>query len=102
MTRREQLARLLREAGDRGVTTGELLQAGVGSRYGARIAELREQGWQIESARLRDGAWRYTLISRPSSPSWPMAAEVTTEPAQLVEREPVRVPAIFDPSSEWA
>jgi hypothetical protein len=64
-TRRALVYQLLRDAGPRGVTTNDLLLAGVGSRYSARILELREVGYVIESQRLRDGQWRYTLTHEP-------------------------------------
>ncbi len=65
MTRRALLGHLLEQAGERGLTTAELLQAGIGSRYSARIWELREAGWVIEAHRIRDGSWRYTLLAKP-------------------------------------
>lgn len=61
MTHKELALHLLREAGDRGVTTAEMLQAGVGSRYSARLLELRQEGHLIESERIREGSWLYTL-----------------------------------------
>ncbi len=69
MTRRDLALRQLQRAGDRGVTTAEFLGAGVGSRYSARVLELRELGYVISSERVRDGQWRYCLSSEPSSPS---------------------------------
>lgn len=65
MSRKWLLSTLLKEAGERGVTTGELLQAGVGSRYGARLLELREDGYVIESIRERAGSFRYRLLATP-------------------------------------
>jgi hypothetical protein len=53
---------LLRKRGRYGVTTRELLEAGCGSRYGARLAELRDDGHVVTGVRLRNGSWRYTLI----------------------------------------
>lgn len=66
MTRRSLCLSLLEDAGPQGVTTGEFLQAGVGSRYGARLLELRKQGYVITSERIRDGSWRYVLVSDAS------------------------------------
>lgn len=69
MTRRDLTLSLLRAAGPSGVTTAELLQAGVGSRYGARLLELRELGHTITAEREREGSWRYILdTERSSSP----------------------------------
>lgn len=84
-TRRDLLAHLLREAGNRGITTGELLQAGVGSRYSARLLELRELGWVVEAKRIRDGSWRYTLL-------WEPDAKKKNVP------EPELVPSLFEPA----
>lgn len=61
MTRRELALHLLRKAGQRGVTTGDFIRAGVGSRYSARLLELRRLGHRIESHRIREGSWRYIL-----------------------------------------
>jgi hypothetical protein len=60
-SKRRQVLDLLRAAGTRGVTTAELLEAGVGARYSARLLELRREGHVIEAQRVRDGSWRYTL-----------------------------------------
>jgi hypothetical protein len=67
MSKRELVHRLLLEAGERGVTTAQLMAAGAGSRYGGRIFELRSQGLVIETERIREGAYRYTL-RRPPEP----------------------------------
>lgn len=61
VTRRQLTLHLLREAGGRGVTTSEFLEGGCGSRFGGRILELREQGHMIETERVREGSFRYTL-----------------------------------------
>lgn len=66
MTRRELALQLLKDAGDDGVTTARFLDEGVGSRYGARIREIREEGYEIYAHRLRDGSWRYVLAGDPS------------------------------------
>ena len=65
MIRRRLALEALRDAGKHGVTTAGLLKAGAGSRYGARLKELREEGHEISSVRLRDGEWLYTLVSEP-------------------------------------
>lgn len=84
-TRRNLVLRLLRAAGDRGVTTGELLGAGVGSRYGARIGELRADGFIITSEREREGEWRYRLLREPGAAPPPVALE----PRRAPRRRPV-------------
>lgn len=75
MTRRGLCLHLLREAGERGVTTAELLQAGVGSRYSARILELRTEGYVIESERIREGSWRYVLTHDAERAAGPPATD---------------------------
>jgi hypothetical protein len=45
----------------RGVTNGEFAEAGI-IRYGARIKELRKEGYRIAKQRLSAGGWRYTLL----------------------------------------
>jgi hypothetical protein len=65
MTRKWLLLSLLETAGERGVTIGEIMGAGVGSRYGARLLELREQGYVVEAKREREGSFRYTLLATP-------------------------------------
>ncbi len=58
---------VLRAAGARGVTTSELLDSPVGSRYSARIGELRKMpGCQIRTECVRAGSYRFTLLSEPS------------------------------------
>jgi len=64
-TRKWLLLSLLEAAGSRGVTTAECMSAGVGSRYSARLLELREAGYTVQSVRERDGSWRYTLLNSP-------------------------------------
>lgn len=55
---------LLEEAGETGVTTNGFLRAGCGSRFGARIHELRhDEGLRIDERYLRPGASLYRLIS---------------------------------------
>ncbi len=61
--RQALLQRLLLNAGANGVTTAEILQAGVGSRYGQRIKELRDDhGLVITAVRETQSRWRYTLV----------------------------------------
>jgi hypothetical protein len=53
----------LQDAGPRGVTTGEFLEAHIG-RFSARIGELRAVGWAIKGTRESDHAWRFVLEGR--------------------------------------
>ena len=88
MTKREHVLQLLREAGPRGVTTAEFLKAGCGSRFGARIQELRDAGYVIDSKRVRSSSHVYTLRRCPESraPAPPDVGAV--EPLQLFEASP--------------
>lgn len=70
-TQRDVIRRLLREAGARGITTSELLVAGAGVRYSARVLELREQGYEIVTERIGPGQARYRLVREPERPTPP-------------------------------
>lgn len=73
---RAYIHHLLVEAGPDGVTTNQLMAFGAGSRYSARILELRDQGMTIESVKVTEGNWRYTLVgagvrtSAPAPTAW--------------------------------
>ena len=62
MTRRDLVLSLLRNAQPDGVTTAQFLEAGAGSRFGARIAELRAEGYDIISEYQRQGSHKYFLF----------------------------------------
>ena len=105
MTRRQLVLHLLREAGPRGVTTAELLQAGCGSRYGGRLFELREQGHVIEGERLREGSWRYRLVHDPElgrllSEAEAPAKREQASPGSVPSQEGVRLAAAVQESQE--
>lgn len=62
MTPRTRLLhRVLKDAGPKGVTTSDLLEFGVGSRFGARLKELRDEGYQVSATREKASSWRYVL-----------------------------------------
>lgn len=93
MTQREQVLRMLREAGEDGVSTAVFLAAHL-PRYSARILELRREGHAIESIRVREGSWRYVLRGAESVPE------------RLSEPEPTPAPqeatlSAYDPDAEW-
>ena len=73
MSKRDLVLQLLRDAGPRGVTTAALLEAGCGSRFGARVQELRKAGLTIDVERVREGSYRYTL--RDGAPDNSRAAD---------------------------
>jgi len=77
MTNKQLTLHLLKQAGPGGVTTSEFLVAGCGSRFGARVQELRDDGYVIPAKRIRDGSYRYTLVTSPAghAPSKPEVSE---------------------------
>lgn len=59
----------LREAGQKGTTNTALCQPDVGgSRFGARLHEMRELGLVVFTAELRPGRYRYWLQVDPFEP----------------------------------
>lgn len=53
----------LQAAGSRGATTHELCQSHVGgTRYSARLLELRKAGYRITTTYERKGSYRYVLV----------------------------------------
>jgi hypothetical protein len=59
-----RVVRALMAAGGRGATTAELCQPVVGGgRFGARIAEARARGFEIDAIAERTGSYRYYLRS---------------------------------------
>lgn len=87
MSRRALVLQLLTEAGPRGVTTAEFLEAGCGSRFGGRIFELRRDGHAIDARPIRTGSYRYTL--RAPEPQLP-PADLPAAEAALFEFPPPR------------
>lgn len=66
---------LLEEAGDIGVTTAAFLRAGCGSRFGARICELRhDDGMVIVEQRVSRSSSLYVSVAPPGPVSSPSAA----------------------------
>lgn len=86
-----RVLRLLRQAGSRGVTTGEFGEARC-LRASGRIHELRhEHGCTIEATRLRDNAYRFTLVHAPDDLGVDGAASTVS---------PDRAVAAVDPEAE--
>lgn len=58
----KRVLRVLQNVGEQGATTHYLCQPYVGGlRFGARIAELRQEGYRITSTPVRAGSYRYRL-----------------------------------------
>ncbi len=92
MSKRQIVLRLLREAGPRGVTTAEFLEAGCGSRFGARVQELREEGFVVDTRRVRTASYVYVLGHAPEPEGAPPAdGAAAVEPMRLFE--PAAAPA---------
>lgn len=101
------------------MTTHDFLVAGVGSRFGARLAELRAMGYRIDERRLPlpTRGSRYRLVAEPddlagrqeSRRSPGQAADVPiVQPDQRATKGSIRVPAapvaqqagsLFDPDA---
>ena len=60
MTQRDRVLQMLQEAGERGVTTADFLQAYI-SRFSARINELRNLGYEIDTERLSRSSCLFKL-----------------------------------------
>lgn len=74
---------LLEEAGPHGVTTNDFLRAGAGSRFGARIFDLRHKhGIHIEETSI-DGGSVYKLAAQPSGHQAAADAGMAAEPARI-------------------
>lgn len=82
-TQKQTVLAMLEAAGDRGVTSAEFYAAYL-PRFSARLLELREEGHVVSSERLRDSAWRYTLLNSPAvSPApTPRASALTHTDAE--------------------
>lgn len=60
----ERIIKLLREAGEDGVTNHALSK--ISLKYDSRISELRMRGYEIETTHEKKGVYRYVLIKAPS------------------------------------
>ncbi len=94
---------LLEEAGEMGVTTAAFLRAGCGSRFGARICELRHQdGMEISEQRVSRGSSLYVSADvSPGPVSTPSASYPADGPGSLspppLDTGPDETPdALFD------
>jgi len=72
MTQKERILKALRAAGERGVTTVEMVNGSLGEpilRGAARIEELRDEGFAIKTLKLKNRTARYVLVmsSQPAS-----------------------------------
>lgn len=104
MSHRDQILKRLREAGDRGIHSFQLLD--ITPRYAARICELNKLGYEISSVPERHVdaiGVRYTLAGRsregapppPGSPALPTASSQET----VLSLDDARrvAPSMYDP-----
>ena len=64
LAHRDRILGLLRECGPAGATNRELNE--IGFRYGARLWELRKQGFSIQTIREGEGLFRFVLLAEPN------------------------------------
>lgn len=65
MTQKERILKALRAAGERGVTTVDMVNGSLGEpilRGAARIEELRDEGFAIKTLKLKNRTARYVLV----------------------------------------
>lgn len=60
MNQATKILNLLKQRGEAGATNIELNS--IAFRYGARIADLRQAGHQIQSIKLKGSKWKFVLI----------------------------------------
>ncbi len=70
-SQRDEILSFLEARGPAGATNVELNE--IGFRYGARLWELRKEGYRIRTESLGDGLFRFTLLSEPAEAN-PLAA----------------------------
>ena len=84
---REKILNLLRERGRAGATNDDLVR--IAYRYSARLREIRLAGYEVRTDFVREGVFKYTLISEPVEPK-PLPT------FQLRQKESTdRVPPLF-------
>jgi hypothetical protein len=67
MTKKEQVLSMLEAAGPEGVTNRQFTEAGI-YRYSARIKEIRDEGTDVDTIRIRGGYFKFRLASPPCGP----------------------------------
>lgn len=60
-TQKQKLLRFLTARGKHGLTNHELNEH-IGYRYGARIYELRKEGYDIRREHVKGTTWRFWLV----------------------------------------
>ena len=70
LTKREQILQLLMDG--KWHSNAELSK--ITPRYGARLKELRDEGWIIEKEYVGEGLWLYRLVPRKEVWIWPSSS----------------------------
>lgn len=83
MTNKDRTLELLKD--QEWVYTGDFLRAGCGSRFGARIAELRDEGHEILCEAVRPGEYRYKLTTGNAVLCW--VCDLTKPPGERISQE---------------
>ena len=79
----ERMIKLLREAGEDGVTNHALSR--ISLKYDSRISELRMRGYEIETSHEKKGVYKYILKKAPSSDS--LYLNATDEILMLIDTD---------------
>ncbi|MEI7632119.1 MAG: hypothetical protein WCJ60_02250 [bacterium] len=56
-----RIIRALKIAGNQGITSTDMIVMGI-YKYSSRIAELRQDGWNVVATRIKGSLWQYHLI----------------------------------------
>lgn len=64
IAQRTRIIEMLKEAGENGLTNIELYDY-VTKSLGARLSELYERGYKIECTKVKNGIYKYVLVSEP-------------------------------------
>ena len=79
----ERMIKLLREAGEDGVTNHALSR--ISLKYDSRISELRMRGYEIETSHEKKGVYKYILKKAPSTDS--LYLNATDEILMLIDTD---------------
>jgi hypothetical protein len=86
-SQRDQILFLLEARGSVGVTNRELNE--VGYRYGARLWELKKEGYLIRTDALGGGFYKFTLLNGAASAALPVPPPADKSPSQKRDTLPL-------------
>jgi hypothetical protein len=64
ITYKQKMVNALREAGEQGLLTSDLVK--IRPRYGGTLGNLYKDGYKIETTPVKNGNYKYVLISEPA------------------------------------